>query len=327
MRTAPKPAALACLCAAVALGVSSLPLTARAAAQQSDVVPPGGFVASCAAEGSGSNHLVYGDELLARFDLPHRAGLFSCHAQMFSGAGGSAQTAAAYAVPDIANTAGGSAAMGLVRLQASNASPAETYFAQGAANGGWSDTTTVSVAGLSGSAVWLFKVGVTGSASVLGGSATFAATAYKDEDELRRSVAGFDKGDSDNFTTDRQRVRWRIGGELNNGPASRVVDDVVTFAVPVTLGTSFVWGVYGSANAGQRAATTGDDRITTADLGPYTMRFLGSQGVLVDGVLHADAQLVSDSGIDWTQAAPVPEPGTWALMLGGLVWLARRRFT
>jgi hypothetical protein len=325
MNTALRPVAVASLCVAMALG--ALPLTVRAAAQQSDVMPPGGFVASCGAEGANSNYLPNGDSLQRLFDLSPGAGKYSCHSQMFSGADGSAQTAAAHAAPDIANAAGGTAAMGLLRLHASNASPAETYFAQGAANGGWSDTSTVTVDGLSGSAVWLINVAVSGSASVLGGSATFGATAYKDEVELRRSVAGFDRGGSDSFTTDRQRVRWRVSDELNNGMASRVVDDVVTFAVPVTLGTSFVWGVYGSANAGQNAATTGDDRITTADLGPYTMRFLGTQGVLVDGALYANAQVVSGSGIDWTQAAPVPEPGTWALMLGGLVWLARRRFT
>jgi hypothetical protein len=41
-----------------------IPLAALADAQQSDAMPPGGFVATCAAEGSGSNHLVQGDSLL-----------------------------------------------------------------------------------------------------------------------------------------------------------------------------------------------------------------------------------------------------------------------
>ncbi|MDH5339128.1 MAG: PEP-CTERM sorting domain-containing protein [Rubrivivax sp.] len=305
----------------------ALALGAAAEPQQSDVTPPGGFVATCAAETSGTNYLAYGGHLAANWSHPAYNGKYACDAQMFSGAAGSAQAIASHSAPKIASSSAGHGSMGLLQLEATNASPANTYFAQGAANGGWSDTTTVTVDGLAGSAVWLINVGVTGSASVVGGSAAFAATAYKNETELNRAVAGFDKGDSDSFTTDRQKVRWRVSAANNTEVLSRTVDDVVTFAVPVTLGTSFVWGVYGSAFAGQRAATTGDGRIETAQLDPFTMRFLGTAGVLAGGQLYSNVQLSSPSGIDWLVATPVPEPATWAMMLTGIAWLVRRRLT
>jgi hypothetical protein len=305
----------------------ALALGAAAEPQQSDVSPPGGFVATCAAETSGTNYLAYGGHLAANWSLPAYNGKHACDAQMFSGAAGTAQAAASHSAPHIASSSAGRGSMGLLQLEATNASPANTYSAQGAANGGWSDTTTVTVDGLSGNAVWLINVGFSGSASAVGGAAGFAATPYKNETELRNNVAGFDKGGSDNFTTDRQRVRWAVTAPNNTAVVARAVDDVVTFAVPVTLGTSFVWGVYGSGFAGQRAATTGDSRIETAQLDPFTMRFLGTEGVLAGGVLYSNVQLDSPSGINWLVATPVPEPASWAMMLAGVAWLVRRRLT
>jgi hypothetical protein len=325
------PAALAGLrCLAALTAPLTIQLGAHAAAQQSDVTPPGGFVTSCAAEISGSNYQAYGGDLASNWSLPAYTGKYACNSQMFSGATGTGQAVASHSAPKISSSSAGSAGMGLLQLEATNASPANTYGAQGAANGGWSDSTTVTVDGLSGNAVWLINVGVSGSASVVGGSAAFAATAYKNETELYNWVAGFDRGGSDSFTTDRQKVRWQVTAANNTEVAGRTVDDVVTFAVPVTLGTSFVWGVYGSAYAGQRATTTGDGRIVTAELNPFTMRFLGTAGVLANGMLYDNVQLASASGIDWLVAAPVPEPSTWALMLAGLATvggLARRRLT
>jgi hypothetical protein len=317
------------LAGACATAILSAPLAALAAAQQSDVVPPGGFVASCAAETSGANYQALGGNLANAWSNPAYAGKYACDSQMFDGAAGGGSASASHDSAKTSSSASGQASMGLLGMTASNTSPANTYFAQGAANGGWSDSTTVTVDGFSGSAVWLIDVAVSGSASVFGGAAAFSATAYKNETELSRYVSGFDPGDSDVFSTDRQRVRWGVGAPNNTTAASRTVADVVTFAVPVTLGTSFVWGVYGGLYAGQRAAGTGDTRITTADIDfSNGMRFLGTRGVLVGGVLQSDYQLVSSSGLDWTVATPVPEPGTWALMLAGLFTvggLARRR--
>lgn len=294
-------------------------LPAFAAPKQSDVSPPGGFVAACATSIASDNLKAYGNELASYLSFPAFDGKYSCNAMEFSGAGGSGTASASFAATNIANTAQGSASMGLVRLAATNASPGQTQFAQGAANGGWSDSSTVTIDGLSGSAVWLFDVAFSGNLHTIGGATAFHATAYKNEAELMRSVSGFDPGGSDVFGTDRQRVRWGVTAPNPAVEDARDVLDVVTFAVPVTLGTSFVWGAYGSLYAGQRSMGTGEGRIESAEIGsPFTMRFLGTHGVLVGGEMRDDYQILSGSGIDWRVATPVPEPSAWALMLAGL---------
>lgn len=311
----------------VTLLVAALGLAAPALAafQQSDVVPPGGFAAACAAASAGTNAVAYGGNLAANWSSPNAVGTFQCDGQMFGGPSGSGVAVASFAANNIANSAQTSATLGVAGLSATNASPGNTYFAQGAANAGWSDSSTLTVAGLSGSAIWLFDVAISGTLHTIGGGASFAATAYKNEVELMRSVTGFDPGGSDTFTTDRQRVRWSAVATGSTNERTRQVDEIVTFAVPVTLGTAFVWGVYGSGHAGQRAATTGETRIVTAEL-DFTngLRYAGSRGVLVGGVLHDDYQIASASGIDWQAAAPVPEPAGWALMAAGLVAMLGR---
>jgi len=164
---------------------------AAAAPQQSDVLPPDGFVATCAASTSGANYLAYGGHLAANWSNAVYDGKYACNSQSFSGADGSGIVSAGFVAPNIANAAQGRASMGLVQLAATNSSPANTFFAQGAGNGGWSDSSVVAIDGLSGSAIWLFDVEITGALSTLGGSAAFAATAYKNEVELSRFVAGF----------------------------------------------------------------------------------------------------------------------------------------
>ena len=149
---------------------------------------------------------------------------------------------------------------------------------------------------------------------------------FKNEEELWKDVPGFDNGGSDPAGSDRQRVVWEVGGD-----GSRDIVDEVTFAVPVTLGQSFVWGVYATASASTASYQPGSGVMTSALIDfSHTLRYGGSTGVLIGGVLYDNESLVSASGIDWQQATPVPEPASWALMLAGagvLGSLVRRRVT
>jgi hypothetical protein len=191
----------------------------------------------------------------------------------------------------INNHAAIQAGMGHVHLQADNASPQNIQFPVAVSGGGWSESMVVDVAGHTGqAATWLFEVAVDGSLSAAaGGSAGVMVNAYKNEQELMSNVVGWDNGGSDNFTTDRQRAAWRASRNDN-----RNVVDEVTFAVPITLGQSFVWGVYATAQAGMASFGGVNDDATS---------------------------LVSASGIDWQSASPVPGPASWALLLAGTGWL------
>jgi len=318
------------LSAAVVAGCAALAaIGAQAQTHQAAVVPPGGFAAACAAGIGSLLHMPYGGSLASHWNPPAYAGRWSCDAQPYSGAGVIGQAAAHYSEPAIANWGQAQARLGHIGLAAYNSAPITAQSPQGGANGGWTDRSTIAVGGQAGAAVWLFQVDVAGSATVSTGIAQFGATAYKNGVELMRNVAGFHPGtQGDLFTTDRQRVRWSTSSYGNLGQSFA---DTATFAVPVTLGEAFDWGVYASATTGPRAQQFGVSTPTTALLDfldpGLGLSFAGSLGVVVGGVLFEQFDLTSVSGIDWQQpyAAPVPEPAAWALMLAGAAGMAGLR--
>ena len=313
MHTAPTRLAMLLLPALLGLG------NAQAGNSQASVNPPGGFASACASGLSAGISYTPGLDLVAQFGGWNA----SCQTSAFEGAAGQASAAAQWTSANVGNHAAIQAAMGHIHLQADNAAPQNIKFPVAVSGGGWSESIVVDVAGHTGqAATWLFKVAVDGSLStVSGGSAGVMVNAYKNEQELMSNVPGWDNGGSDNFTTDRQRAAWRA----SRGAGRDIVDEV-TFAVPITLGQSFVWGVYATAQAGLVSYGGVATLAQAAADFSHTLRYGGSAGVLIGGVNYDATSLVSASGIDWRSASPVPEPATWALMLAGTgLFLARRR--
>lgn len=304
-------------CAVVAL------LTAPAALagpSQGSLALPGGYATACASEIS-TTSLLPGNDITAHFSqFPGRN---DCQSQVFGGAAGQAGAAASWAAPDLANRAVIDVRMGRIGLLAQNDAPGGyTYFGPvGVATGGWGDRLRVDLPGQEGqAAVWRFTMDVSGSMfNQQAGATQLELTSFKDRVELRNNVPGYDRGDSDPRATEWQRVGYgaRYG-------ADRTVLDVVTFAVPVTIGQAFYWGVFASLQAGASSYGASLSRsIALADFS-QTLDYGGSAGLYIGDQQMQGWTMASASGIDWL-TSPVPEPGSWALMLAGVALLLHRR--
>lgn len=314
-------------CAARAGTLVSLAVAAclaQAGPSQSTAPRPGGFATACASQVSSGVTYTPGLDLTATFSP--WPGQYSCLSETFAGAAGLASAEAHWSAPVIDNGTQVQAGMGRIGFAAHSEARSDKQFPVAVSGGGWGDRMVVNLDGHAGEAgIWKFQVAVDGSLTAGGGSTQVMMNAYRNGQELSNAVAGFDKGGSDGFTTDRQRVRWAKGGT-----GVRVVDDVVTFAVPITIGQSFSWGVYGTlkASIGNMGPPSSAVMTTSEADFLHTLRYAGSSGVVLGGQLYTDAELLADSGIDWRAAVPVPEPSSWALMLAGLACigrLARRR--
>ncbi|MFO0829305.1 MAG: dockerin type I repeat-containing protein [Phycisphaerales bacterium] len=300
---APRP--LSVRNAAVACFLSSGIATAAHAAYSFSTAPtPGGFIQACA--GPSTNGANWpGFDFFPYFGSPSS----DLHETAFSG-DVAASSSATYSVGTIANSASGTVGLGYAQLVAQNSAPTSASFPAGIANGGWSETFTISNRAYTGQTGYLqFTLHVSGTlfASGPAGAATFEVTGYKDASQLMANSL-FSPGNSDPLSTDRQYGHWAIATFGNPPSASKAVDDTVTFAVPFTFGTPFKLAIYADAIAGMRAQG-GLGNISTADAN-------FSDGLTWGGIVNvyhgltptSEYTIVSGSGIDWSGPGGPPNP-------------------
>jgi len=246
--------------------------------------------------------------------------------QAFTG-NSSASASASYSSGNTSNSAQATVGLGILHMQAQNNAPNNSFFAGAAVNGGWNDTFNISNPSLNGqSGFMVFTVHVTGYLEATGfaGSANFSTTAFKNGSQLMYHPL-FSPGNSDLLSTDRQYGNWSIATDGIPNFASKSVDGIVTFAVPITFGTQFTLGVTATARAGMRSSSGVAGNSTAITDFSSTLNWNG-----ISAILDANQQPVtgstinSGSGIDWSGVI-IPEPTTALLLLAAAPLLTARR--
>jgi hypothetical protein len=289
--------------AAIAIsGISSA--IALAGFSFSTAPAPGGFIQAGATPNTFGGGDWPGSDLTLWFTAPGSV----VNEESFAGASSATQSAA-YSVGSISNNSSGTVGLGYARLNAYNNSPNEG-FAGAVANGGWSETFTISNPALTGQAGFMqFTLHARGSlaASGVAGASNFQVTGYKDGVQLMANALS-NPGNSDLLSTDRQYGNWSIATYGNPPTDGKTVDGTVTFAVPFTFGTPFKLGVYARAIGGKRASgSVGGNSTGTSDFsdglswGGITNIYLGANPI-------GTYTIVSGSGIDWSGPIGPPSP-------------------
>lgn len=294
-----------------------LPLGAQAAPRQLDIVPPGGFLNVCASPIGGGSGFWAGDDISSQF----AGGV--CNTHYFSS--GTVSDNASSSGVQISNSSSGAARMGWVQMSAENHAPAATWFAHGGVNGGYTDSLSVNAAGHAGeSGYLLLSVAVKGTlwATAEAGGTGFQVVPYVNQAQLNAANPGYDDGTSNHlWSTDRQVGAWGVGSAPDS---SLVINEVITFSLPVVIGQSMDVGIYTQADAGQRSS--GGFPGWMANSGLSFTSYLAGASLVLAGQNVPGFSISSASGLNWAVSA-VPEPGAWLLMLAGfgVVVLRRRR--
>lgn len=259
----------------LASAVIGLSAPALAALSQAVIVAPGGFVQTAGFPMTCCG-FPPGADISASNGAPQ-----DFHEQAFAGAG-SAMQSSSYSSAGIINGATASARMGIIGMTAHNTSPDASTFPVGVGNGGWKEIFTVNHPGLTGQAGFMvFQLRARGSMNVSGltGSAFLTTSGFKDNAELVQN-AYFNIGNSDPVAPGTQRCQWRLASF--GLPDSRVVDSVVTMAVPITFGQSFTLGIYAAAVCSQRSSG-GVGGTSNANLN------FGGDGVIWNGIVSVQS--------------------------------------
>ncbi|MFO0832424.1 MAG: hypothetical protein U0637_11375 [Phycisphaerales bacterium] len=226
------------------------------------------------------------------------------HQQAFTG-NASASASAANNTPGpngpINQSIAGTAGLGSVRAQGSNAYTDYANFATAAFQGGWNELFTVNHPALNGQGGFLvFQLRARGQLHTQGlsGSALVEVTPYKDHAALQTNPY-FDPSGSDIVGTTYQYGRW---GLASFGlPDNRAVDATVTMSVPITFGTPFTLGVYARAFATQRSSGGFNDPSSDwLDFSQHGVEWAGITAVRnAGGSVVSGVTIVSGSGVDW----------------------------
>ena len=225
------------------------------------------------------------------------------------------------------------ASPGSVHLESSNTASSNVQFPGATAQGGWNDQykiCTVSTCNpVSGD--WVVPIWVDGTITTTGpsGWGQMWVAAYMNGDNLIAGDSVFNSlntRDNGDILTSFTAQAVAFGADRGG---SYTVGRMVYFAVPVTLGTPFEFGVFMQAEASEAAfgynPTTPGDNVNVQF--QNTLLWGGPGYFLPTGSTTPEAVTVTNtaSGFDYNQSY-IPEPGTMLLMgVGvGLLSLVRR---
>jgi len=285
---------------AALLALSSLP--ALGAIDRTTIPVPGGFAqAGVTPLGQGSI-LIVGSDFETQYSNPGDD--FS--EGSFAGTGPISRSAAAVTA-DTNGSSTSEVGLGVMRFVAASTSP-NTGFGNALAHGGFKENFLVS-GGTPGAQAWmLVDISVEGSLSATGasGRALVRLGAFKDDIELRFNEPFWDNGNSDAISTDRQRAQWALSTFAVRDNLSRIVDDMITFSVPITIGVPFDLGIYGLAHAGKRSSGGTPGNSSAGSNFGNTIAWAGARVIDGSGTIIPGAIITGDSGLDWTGPAECP---------------------
>lgn len=262
---------------------------------------PGGFVQACASPSTPGVTYAPGEDIFPYYVAGQT------NEMSFTGVN-AATSAANYSGGNTTNSSSVACGMGYGSYVAANNAPNSSFFADAAANGGWSEIFTVNNPALTGQAGFMqFTLHANGTlqASGFAGAGSFTITGYKDSAQLMANPL-FSPGNSDPIGTDRQYGYWAVASDFST--LNRTVAGAVTFAVPITFGTPFKLGIYAMARAGMRSSSgvQGNSNSTCNFTDGFSWG--GIVNIYHNGAPIAGNTVVSASGVNWNGPVGPPNP-------------------
>jgi hypothetical protein len=248
----------------------------------------------------------------------------------------SANNSGSYGQYGFSNDATASASVGVLHLGGHNDASAATTFAGSSANAGFNDTITIG--GGSGQGIWIAPFYVDGALSSLGGGgkAQLWITAYQNFTQL--DMYGNNSAAYQAFAAKNQLSNGDISsswdtmamafGASGDGLVSMTVGRYVYFAMPITFGVAFEYGIYANFALGQSASVFSGQFHETADFN-HTIGWGGGGYVIQGSNVISNPTYTSLAGINYSlPLAPSPEPASFGLVLlsaAGILAAVRRR--